>query len=96
MKFTIDYAINLKSINWHTFTSVNSVTKVIRILYISIINSPPNYDIFLVLSSFINLEWLQLIFIQLSEIPSYAFRPVIGIQRKSEISQSLYVSIKKK
>jgi hypothetical protein len=95
-EISISYARNLTSINWHAFTSTDLVTKVIEIYFTPIINSPPNYDIFLMLSSFINLEKLLINRTQISEIPSYAFRPVIGIQRKSEISQSLYVSIKKK
>jgi len=82
-------ATNLKSINSHAFTSTNLVTKLLRIDYTPIINSPPNYDVFFALSSFINLEELLLIGTQISEIPSYAFRPINGIQSKlSEMSFS--------
>ncbi len=73
---------NLKSINSHAFTSTNLVTKEFILTNAPIVNSPPNYDVFLVLSSFINLELLVFSVTQISEIPSYAFRPIIGIQSK--------------
>ncbi len=86
-EISIFYARNLTSINSHAFTSTNLVTKVIEIFFTPIINSPPNYDIFLMLSSFINLEKLVINGTQISEIPSYAFRSIIGIQSKlSEIN----------
>jgi hypothetical protein len=78
----IDRAANLKSINSHAFNSTNSVTKRFTLWDAPIVNSPPNYDIFVMLSSFINLEGVILIGTQISEIPSYAFRPINGIQSK--------------
>jgi hypothetical protein len=78
----IDRAANLKSINSHAFNSTNLVTKSFRLHYSPIVNSPPNHDAFLMLSSFINLEELEFTGTQISEIPSYAFRPIIGIQSK--------------
>ncbi len=82
-------ATNLKSINSHAFNSTNLITKVFILNNAPIVNSPPNYDLFVVLSSFINLERLVLVETQISEIPSYAFRPIIGIQSKlSEIDFS--------
>jgi hypothetical protein len=75
-------ATNLKSINSHAFTSTNLVTKNFTLDNVPIVNSPPNYDVFLVLSSFINLEHLKLVGTKISEIPSYAFRPIIGVQTK--------------
>jgi hypothetical protein len=78
----IYYAIKLKSINSHAFNSTNLVTKRFFSYYSPIVNSPPNYDLFLALSLFINLERLELYGTQISEIPSYAFRPIIGIQSK--------------
>ncbi len=47
-----------------------------------IVNSAPNHDVFLALSLFINLHALEFSGTQISEIPSYAFRPIIGIQSK--------------
>ncbi len=79
---SISDATNLKSINSHAFTSTNLVTKTFSIINAPIVNSPPNHDIFLALSSFINLEGLELIRTEISEIPSYAFRPINGIQSK--------------
>ncbi len=75
-------ATNLKSINSHAFNSTNLVTKRFLSYNAPIVNSPPNHDLFVVLSSFINLETLILTGTQISEIPSYAFRPIIGIQSK--------------
>jgi hypothetical protein len=78
----IGFATNLKKINSHAFTSNNLVTKMFRLNNASIVDSPPNYDIFVVLSSFINLEYLELRGTQISEIPSYAFQPINGTQSK--------------
>ncbi len=75
-------AKNLKLINSHAFNSTNMITKVFILNNASIVNLPPNYDLFLVLSSFINLEILVVEATQITEIPSYAFRPIIGIQSK--------------
>ncbi len=78
----ISNATNLKSINSHAFTSTNLVTNSFVLDNSPIVNSPPNYDVFLVFSSFINLEYLSVEGTQISEIPSHAFRPIIGIQSK--------------
>jgi hypothetical protein len=43
-------------------------------------NSPPNYDLFHMLSSMINLEKLELYYTSITTIPSHAFQPVNGIQ----------------
>jgi hypothetical protein len=81
-------ATKLKLINTHAFTTNNSVTKkfsVNRHLYQEIdsktlINSPPNYDIFLMLSSLISLEEIYLLYTNITQIPSHAFRSINGIQ----------------
>jgi hypothetical protein len=81
-EIVIEKAANLTSINSHAFTSTNMVTKRFRLSEAPIVNSPPNYDVFLLSSSFINLETLTFAGTQISEIPSYAFRPINGIQSK--------------
>jgi hypothetical protein len=43
-------------------------------------NSPPNYDLFHMLSSMINLEKVELYYTSITAIPSHAFQPVNGIQ----------------
>jgi hypothetical protein len=43
-------------------------------------NSPPNYDLFHMLSSMINLESVELDYTSITAIPSHAFQPVNGIQ----------------
>jgi hypothetical protein len=78
----IKSAKNLKSINSNAFNSTNLVTKMFEVYNTPVINSPPNSDIFLSLSSMINVESIKMTKTQITEIPSYAFRTVIGIQSK--------------
>lgn len=80
------YASNLTSINTHAFTSTNLVTERFSVSHAPLVNSPPNNDIFVMLSSLINLEVLKIFGTRISEIPSNAFRPILGLQNKlSEI-----------
>jgi hypothetical protein len=47
-----------------------------------LINSPPSHDIFITMSSMFNIEDIWISQSNLTEIPSYAFRPVNGTQTK--------------
>ncbi len=82
-------ATKLKLINTHAFIATNSVTKKFSVNWYSfkevdskaLINSPPNYDIFLMLSSIISLEEIYLVYTNITQIPSHAFRSVNEIQK---------------
>jgi hypothetical protein len=82
-------ATKLKLINTHAFTATNLVTKkffVNRDIYFTtgpsaLTNSPPNYDIFLMLSSIISLEEIKICNTNINQIPSRAFRSINGIQK---------------
>jgi hypothetical protein len=84
-------ATNLKLINTHAFTSTNLVTQKFFVNEdgcfdqsftgkIPLINSPPNFNLFEMLSSMINLEAIVLCHTELKEIPNHAFRSIIGNQ----------------
>jgi hypothetical protein len=46
----------------------------------ALINSPPEHDLFFMLSSMVNLEDLKICYTNLDAIPSHAFRPANGNQ----------------
>jgi hypothetical protein len=85
-KIEISNATKLKLINSKAFTATNSVTKAFSVnidsltTYYStpLTNSPPTHDIFLMLSSIINLETVNLLSTNITKIPSNAFQSING------------------
>jgi hypothetical protein len=73
-------ASNLTTINTHTFTATNLVTKRFETQYTPIANPLPDSDIFKILSFMIKIEYIRLDNTKITEIPSYAFRPLLGYQ----------------
>jgi hypothetical protein len=90
----INDAINLKSINTHAFDSTNLITKGFFLWNAPVVNTPPYFDIFRAFSSMINLEQLNFQLARINEIPSYAFRPINGIQSKLSKINFSYSRIK--
>ncbi len=75
-------ATKLNLIATNAFTSNNRVTKTFESVLTPLMNSPPSHDIFITMSSMINIENILIRHSNLTEIPSYAFRPVNGTQTK--------------
>ncbi len=84
-------ATKLKLINTRAFGATNLVTKIFKVNYINdysdfpenktaLFNSPPEHDLFLMLSSMVNLEELKISYTNIDAIPSHAFRPSNGNQ----------------
>ncbi len=82
----ISNATKLKLINSKSLNATNSVTKVFSVNMDSLntynntplTDSPPTHDIFLMLSSIINLETVNLLSTNISKIPSNAFQSING------------------
>jgi hypothetical protein len=72
----------LSLINTHAFTTTSLVTKTFQSRLTPLINSPPNYNIFYALTLILNIESIVIQQSNITEIPSYAFKPVIGPQNK--------------
>ncbi len=81
-EINITSAEKLQLINTNAFSSTNMITKFLFIINCPIVYSPPNYDIFQATSLMSNIEKVWLRYTKLSKIPSYAFRPINGIQSK--------------
>jgi Leucine-rich repeat (LRR) protein len=72
---------NLSLIHTFAFSSLNHSLNRIEISNTSLINSPPNYDIFTAMSSMVGLEVLEISHSLIEEIPDNAFRPINGQQK---------------
>lgn len=81
-EIVIENATNLTLINTNALTETNLITKTVDIQNTPIINSPPNHDIYHVLSLLKNIEYINIVGTQITEIPSYAFKPLNGYQYK--------------
>jgi hypothetical protein len=88
-------ATKLSFINTHEFTATNFVTKLFRVNSGPLVNSPPNYDIFKILSLVKNIEEIDIYYTKIDEIPSNAFKPLMGIQNNLKILQFDCSNIKK-
>jgi hypothetical protein len=84
-------ATKLKLINTRAFGATNLVTKIFKVNYINdytdfpenrtaLCDSPPEHDLFFMLSSLVNLETLDISYTNIDAIPSHAFRPSSGNQ----------------
>jgi hypothetical protein len=87
-KIVIHNSTKLKLINTHAFMVTNSLLKSFDSRLTPIVYSPPNYDIFYSLSLMLNIEEIIIINPNIVEVPSYAFRPIVGHQNKL---RSIYI-----
>jgi hypothetical protein len=78
----ITEAFNLTLINTNAFNETNFITKRFYVNKTPIINNPPKYDIFNSVSKMKNLEKLTINETNITEFPSYAFKPINGYQNK--------------
>jgi hypothetical protein len=88
----ISNAPNLTSIHTKAFsgTDTHGLTYEFNIFNTSLKNSPPNYDIFQVLSSMVNIKLIYLTDNIIEEISDNAFRPINGPQNNLSLLYFLY------
>ena len=91
---SIKYCENLSKIHTNTFAGTDSVTKVFRLSYNPKLSSSDN-SIFELISKFLNLELLYLQHNDITEIPSNAFKNLMGYQDRLSMVVISGKSIKK-
>jgi hypothetical protein len=84
---------NLSLIHKLAFSALNHSLNRIEISNTSLINSPPNYDIFTAMSSMVALEVLEISHSLIEEIPDNAFRPINGQQNNLSVINLYYNKI---
>jgi hypothetical protein len=86
-------ASNLSLIHTLAFSSLNHSLNRIEISNASLINSPPNHDIFTAMSSMVGLEVLEISHSLIEEIPDNAFRPINSQQKNLTVINLYYNKI---
>ncbi len=74
-------ATNLTLINTFAFSETNLKTNTIY-TYAPVENRPPKYDFFIMLSLMKNINAISIYGNNITEVPSYAFKPILGNQNK--------------
>lgn len=81
----ISNANGLERIHSEAFESSSHTMKEVHIRNAkSLINEPPNYNVFKMLASFVNLQSIELIATNITSIPANAMKPANGDQEKLE------------
>ena len=69
---------HLKTIHRNAFTATSLVTKTFRMIWSTHFESS---SIFEVLSRFLNVQYIEILYNGITEIPSNAFQPILGYQK---------------
>jgi hypothetical protein len=85
----ISDARNLRLIDTYAFGETNAYTRYFHIRNTPVRNLLPNNDLFFMLSLMKNITYIQLENTNITEIPSYAFAPIMGYQTQL---QQLYIT----